>query len=131
MRQNMDTNIVKIKIISLWCCLYVLTMVLTHFEPTSRLWINQVVGFYISGTSVQNNIKKVNYRIFFLLFFAVTCVFLDAWFPYYRKQFCPSFNKTWKLQFSALYLLKCLCPEYAQYKNPPTVCRQSTNYAIN
>ena len=28
------------------------------------------------------------------------------------------------------YALKCLCLEYAQYKNPPKDCRQSINYAI-
>ena len=48
----------------------------------------------------------------------------------YRKQLFPSFNKKEKLLFSALYLPKCFCLEYAQYKNPRKECRQSLNYAI-
>ena len=33
----------------------------------------------------------------------------------YRKQLFPSFNKKEKLLYSALYLPKCFCLEYAQY----------------
>ena len=40
-------------------------------------------------------------------------------------------DKTGKLQVFALHLPKCLCLEYALYKNPPKECRQGINYPIN
>ena len=48
-----------------------------------------------------------------------------------QKHFFPSFNKTGNLQVFALYLPRCLCLEYAYYKNPPKECRQGINYVMN
>ena len=67
----------------------------------------------------------------FAISFFVTYVPLNEKIRFYRQQFSPSFNKTGKLQFSALHLPKCLCLEYVQYTNPPKECRQSINYANN
>ena len=47
--------------------------------------------------------------------------------PFLQEQFSPSFDKTGKLPFSALYFPKCFYLEYAQYKNPPRKYRQSIN----
>ena len=46
-------------------------------------------------------------------------------FLFIEKQFSPQFNKTGKLQFSALHFPKCLCLEFAQYKNPLKECCQN------
>ena len=40
-------------------------------------------------------------------------------------------DKIGKLQIYELYLPKCLCLEYVQYKNYPKECRQGINFAIN
>ena len=36
-----------------------------------------------------------------------------------------------KLQFSAFYLSKCFCLEYAEYKNPSKEYCHSFNYAVH
>ena len=70
----------------------------------------------------------------FISFFTLTYVLLDE-FLFTEDNFLPRLtrktNKTRKLQFTALILLKCLCHEYAQYKNLLKEFRQGINYAIN
>ena len=59
---------------------------------------------------------KLHNRIFF---FILTYVPWMNNFLVTENNFLPRYKKTGKLQFSTLFLPRCLYLEYQQYKNPP------------
>ena len=105
--------------------LQIITFSFMHLSGTGHLCVYR---FIIQN--LMNTIRWVFAEVH-VSFHFVNVRFLgkDVCFPikFYKKMF----NKTGKLQVFVLYLSKCLCFEYRQYKIPPKQCSENINPAMN